>query len=197
MLGVASRARQPVPVLDSPAHATDGARRLGDVRWSARDAEAVCRDSHTIERAVHRATFGTAAVLVGLLQRLLDMAVAHATDRHQFGVPIGSFQAVKHQLADAHMAIAFARPAVHRAAWSLATGDVNRARDVALAKLLADQAARIVTRNTLQCHGAIGYTVEYDLHLFMKRAWALSAEWGGEHGQRARLAVQLGLVPSP
>jgi alkylation response protein AidB-like acyl-CoA dehydrogenase len=179
----------------TPVSTTDGARRLGEVSWSP-GAHVVCDDPAVVARAVDRATFGTAAVLVGVLQRLLDMTVQHVTERHQFGQPIGSFQAVKHHLADAHMRLAFARPAVHHAAWSLATGDPLRARHVALAKLLANQASRVVTRQALQCHGAIGYTVEYDLHLFLKRAWALGAEWGSERELHRCLATDLGLAPA-
>src|SRR5262249_23141523 len=74
------------------------------------------------DRARYRAAWPPAAVLVGLGQTMLDLAVAYVTERHQFGVPVGSFQAVKHHLADAHKDLAFARPAVHRAAHSLATG---------------------------------------------------------------------------
>ena len=83
----------------------------------------------------------------------------------QFGVPIGSFQAVKHHLADAALALEFARPAVLRAAWSVAHDEPTRARDVSMAKAMASDAAELVGRKALQCHGAIGYTVEYDLHL--------------------------------
>jgi alkylation response protein AidB-like acyl-CoA dehydrogenase len=86
-------------------------------------------------------------------------------------VPIGSFQAVKHHLADARLGLEFAAPAVHRAAWSIATGAPTARQDVSMAKALASDAAHLVGRKALQVHGGIGYTVEYDLHLFLKRAW--------------------------
>src|SRR5688500_6932542 len=107
---------------------------------------------------------------------MLDLTVGYVTERQQFGVPIGSFQAVKHHLADAALALEFARPAVWRASWSVAHASPTRSRDVSMAKAMASDAAELVGRKALQCHGAIGYTVEADLHLFMKRAWALARD---------------------
>ena len=124
---------------------------------------------------------------------MLAMTVAYASERRQFGVPIGSFQAVKHQLADASLAVAFAAPLVLRAANSLAHGDPDAGLHVSMAKAKASSAARTAADASLQCHGAIGYTVEYDLHLFMKRAWALSAQAGGPDQHRARVRAALGL----
>jgi alkylation response protein AidB-like acyl-CoA dehydrogenase len=124
---------------------------------------------------------------------MLDMTVVHVTQREQFGVPIGSFQAVKHHLADAVMQLRFARPAVHRAAWSIANGESTRDRDVSMAKAMASDAAALVARKALQCHGAIGYTVEYDLHLYLKRTWALASAWGSAAWHRARVADAIGV----
>ena len=118
---------------------------------------------------------------------MLDLTVDYAKERQQFGVPIGSFQAVKHHLADARIAIEFARPLVYRAAWSVAEGDPESSIHVSMAKALASDAASLTARQALQCHGAIGYSYEYDLHLFMKRAWALVATWGDADWHRARV----------
>jgi alkylation response protein AidB-like acyl-CoA dehydrogenase len=118
---------------------------------------------------------------------MIAMTVEYATTRHQFGVPIGSFQAVKHHLANARLALEFARPLVYRAAWTIATNDADRAVAVSLAKASASDAALLAARVALQCHGAIGYTTEYDLHLFMKRTWALAATWGDAAWHRARV----------
>jgi alkylation response protein AidB-like acyl-CoA dehydrogenase len=137
--------------------------------------------------------FGTAAVLVGLGQRMLDLTVAYVAEREQFGVPIGSFQAVKHHLADALKELSFARPTVYRAAHSLATGAATRSRDVSMAKAMASDAARFVGRIALQCHGAIGYTVEHDLHLYLKRTWALATAWGNAAWHRDRVARAIGI----
>jgi alkylation response protein AidB-like acyl-CoA dehydrogenase len=109
---------------------------------------------------------------------MLDTTVEYAQSRHQFGVPIGSFQAVKHHLADVALGLEFARPLVYRAAYSLARRDPDRSAHVSMAKARASEAALLAGRVALQMHGAIGYTTEYDLHLWMKRAWALAASWG-------------------
>jgi alkylation response protein AidB-like acyl-CoA dehydrogenase len=113
-------------------------------------------------------------------------------ERQQFGVAVGSFQAVKHHLADAALALEFARPAVHRAAWSVATSAPTRARDVSMAKAMASDASELAGRKALQCHGAIGYTVEADLHLYMKRTWALARSWGDSAFHTHRDADALG-----
>jgi hypothetical protein len=124
---------------------------------------------------------------------MLDMTVAYVKEREQFGQAIGAFQAVKHHLADALKELAFARPAVHRAAHSLATDAATRARDVSMAKAMASDAARFAGRQALQCHGAIGYTVEADLHLYLKRSWALAEAWGGAAWHRYRVGRAIGL----
>jgi alkylation response protein AidB-like acyl-CoA dehydrogenase len=173
-----------------PVESVDGARRLfaldigGSLPWATMEAE----DHSEVDLAFDRAALGTAAQLVGLADRMIEMTVEYATTRHQFGVPIGSFHAVKHHLANARLALEFARPLVYRAAWTIARGDDERAVAVSLAKAGASDAASLAARVALQCHGAIGYTTEYDLHLFMKRAWALAATWGDSAWHRARVA---------
>lgn len=134
-----------------------------------------------------RASLGAAAQLVGLSRRMLDMAVQYAKDREQFGKPIGAQQAVKHRLANALIEQEFARPLVYRAGWSMATSAPNADIAVSLAKIYAGQAARFVAKEALQVHGAIGYTIECDLHMWMKRAWALSAAHGDAAYHRERV----------
>jgi alkylation response protein AidB-like acyl-CoA dehydrogenase len=151
----------------------------------------VTDDPAVIDLALDRGALGAAAVLVGLGQAMLDLTVAYAKERHQFGVPIGSFQAVKHHLADAARALELARPAVWRASWSVAHDEPTRARDVSMAKAMASDAAGLVGRKALQCHGAIGYTVEADLHLYLKRSWALARAWGDAAFHTDRVAVAL------
>src|SRR5690606_19747948 len=141
-----------------------------------------------------RGALGTAALLVGLAQAMVDLTVGYVTERTQFGKPIGSFQAVKHHLADAALAIEFARPAVHHGAWAIAQATATRTRDVSMAKVLATEAADTAGRAALQCHGAIGYTVEADLHLFQKRAWALARSWGDVAHHTDRVATSLALT---
>jgi alkylation response protein AidB-like acyl-CoA dehydrogenase len=159
----------------------------------AGEAEVLAEGPAVVTAALDRAALGAAAQLVGLAQAMLDLAVAHVRERHQFGVPVGSFQAVKHQLADCLTELAFARPAVYRAAWSVAHDLPGRSEDVSTAKALASDAAALVARRALQCHGAIGYTVEHDLHLYLKRAWALQRAYGDPAWHRRRLARALGL----
>lgn len=178
----------------TPVEAVDRSRRLARVRWTPSAATFATNDPDVIERARRRGTFGAAAVLVGVARRMIDMTVDYVSERQQFGVPVGSFQAVKHQLADALVAWSFARPLVHRAAWSLAVDDPQAGVDVAMAKATASEAAIEVARTALQCHGAMGYTVEYDLHLFLKRAHALAAAWGDPAAHRRTVATTLGLL---
>jgi alkylation response protein AidB-like acyl-CoA dehydrogenase len=164
-----------------PAHAqlvphasVDGARRLFEVRGDATPVD----DGGAFDRAA----VGTAAQQCGLADRMLEMTADYVRERRQFGVPVGSFQAVKHHLANARIALEFARPLVYRAAVTLDPVHVS------MAKVKADQAALVTARAALQCHGAIGYTTEYDLHLYMKRAWALARSWADARWHRARVA---------
>jgi alkylation response protein AidB-like acyl-CoA dehydrogenase len=113
---------------------------------------------------------------------MIEMTVDYVKERKQFGVPVGSYQAVKHHLANAHLKIEYARPVVYRAAY-----DPSR-RDVSFAKVYANDAAALAARVALQCHGAIGYSFEYDLHLWMKRAWVLQLSWGDSAFHRDRVA---------
>jgi alkylation response protein AidB-like acyl-CoA dehydrogenase len=131
-----------------------------------------------VQLMADRAAAGSAALLIGLADRMITMAADYARERQQFGKPIGSFQAVKHLLADARVKLEFARPATYRAAWSLATSQPTVSHDASMAKAMASDAADRAARVALQVHGAIGYTWECDLHYFMKRTWALSRAWG-------------------
>jgi len=174
--------------------ALDGARRAAEVSWSPSPATLVVAgaDAVGVVAAVrHRAAMGTAALLLGVADHLVTMTAAYATERIQFGVPIGSFQAVKHHLANALIRLEFARPAVYRAAWSLDDGDPDAGRHASMAKALAAEAATTAARTALQVHGAIGYTWEHDIHLWMKRAWSLAAAWGDAGVHRARVLDDL------
>jgi alkylation response protein AidB-like acyl-CoA dehydrogenase len=186
--------RDEVVVEDLPS--VDGARRLGSITGIAATAETLASGSASVEAAFDRAALGTAAQLIGLAQRMLDMTVAHAVSRRQFGAAVGSFQAVKHQLADCLTELSFARPVVYSAAYALAAELPERSTAVSTAKAMASEAALFVGRRALQCHGAMGYTVEYDLHLYMKRAWALARAYGDAAWHRRRVARALGILPA-
>jgi alkylation response protein AidB-like acyl-CoA dehydrogenase len=171
-----------------PERSVDGTRRLGWVEWERAQVVGGAAD---LGAAFDRGALGTAAQLVGLTRRMLDLTVDYVKEREQFGVPIGSFQAVKHHLANARIALDFARPLVYRAAWSVAEGEPDAGVPVSMAKALASDAATLTAKQALQCHGAMGYSFEYDLHLFMKRAWALAGSWGDAawHRDRAGRAI--------
>ncbi|HEX6311636.1 MAG TPA: acyl-CoA dehydrogenase family protein [Acidimicrobiia bacterium] len=126
----------------------------------------------------------TAAFLVGLAAGCTELSVAYAHERRQFDRPIGSFQAVKHILADMAVRTEVARAAVHAAACTLDDPGVgDAARAVAGAKLLAGEAAVDNGRAATQVHGGMGFTWEVDVHLYLKRAWALGTVFGtsGDH----------------
>lgn len=177
----------------------DGARHLFEARWAAKDASVLADGATAGEltsRAFDRGALGTAAQLIGLAERLLAVTVEYVQEREQFGAPIGSFQAIKHHLADALLAVEFAKPLVHRAAYSVAFHLATASRDVSMAKAAASDASLTVARHALQCHGAIAYTVEYDLHMWMKRVWALAGAWGDAPWHRRRVAERV-LGPDP
>ncbi len=166
----------------------DGARRLFSVDWNKADEIALTDGPVVRQAAFDRGALATAAQLLGLSDAMLDLTVSYVTERRQFGVPVGTFQAVKHRLANALIALEFAKPAVYRAAYSIATGASTASRDVSMAKCFASDAAERVVREALQCHGAIAYTVEYDMHMWMKRVWALSPAWGDAAYHRRQVA---------
>lgn len=127
-----------------------------------------------------------AAQLLGIAQKSIDISVAYASERSQFGKPIGSYQAIKHHLASAQVAVEFARPVLHAAAAAGATS----AR-ISHAKIACGRAADLATRTAVQVHGGMGYTQETDVHLYLKRALALRRIWGDETAHCNRYAARL------
>jgi alkylation response protein AidB-like acyl-CoA dehydrogenase len=167
----------------TPVDGIDGGRRLFTVEGA--EVEPLDYDE---ELAFDRGALATAAYLVGLGERMIDVAAEYARQREQYGRPIGVNQAVKHLLADALLKVEFAKPAVYRAAWSVAEREPTRSRDVSMAKAFAGDAAYRSSRSAMQVHGAIGYTWEADLQLWMKKAWALQRAWGDATFHRRRVA---------
>ncbi|MYY02924.1 MULTISPECIES: acyl-CoA dehydrogenase family protein [unclassified Streptomyces] len=137
--------------------------------------------------AAEVAALATAAQALGVGRTLLARTVEYVTARAQFGVAIGSFQSVKHRLADTLLALEFAEPLVHGAALALASGDEGAGRDIAAAKVTAGEAAYGAARTALQLHGAVGYTDELDLSLWMRKARPLRDAWGTPTACRARV----------
>jgi alkylation response protein AidB-like acyl-CoA dehydrogenase len=163
----------------------DPARRLFDVSGSGDAAPA-----DTL-RAFEFGALATAAQLVGAGQAMLDGSVEYAKQRSQFGRVIGSYQAIKHKLADVYIAVELARPLVYGAALSLAEDSPDAARDVSAASAAAADAALLSARSSLQAHGAIGFTQEHDLSLLLLRVQALRSSWGDATWHRRRVLEEL------
>ncbi len=177
--------------------ANDPARRIATVDFDPRPETCVAAGAQArrlIDAALDRGALAAAAQLLGVCDRLISLAVAYTSQRVQFGVPIGSFQAVKHALADVKVKLEYARPLVYRAADSVARGLAQRSVHVSMAKLAASEAALRGARAALQAHGAIGYTWEQDVHIWMRRAWSLDLMWGTQRFHRQRMA-EFALAP--
>ena len=143
----------------------------------------VAGDDAPWDDAFDAAVLATAAQLLGAGERVLDDSVAYVKQRKQFGREIGSYQAIKHALADVRIALDFARPLVFGAA----LGEVP----ASAAKVAAGDAAYRAARTGLQVHGAIGYTAEFDLSLWLTKIRALVTAWGTPAVHRARLLERL------
>lgn len=167
----------------STVTSVDAARRLAKVE--AGDAVA----QGDLDNAFDTAVLATAAQVYGAGERLLDEAVAYVKQRRQFGREIGSYQAIKHQLANVRIALDFVRPLLDGAA--LADGTATYSRDVSAAKVAANEAAYLASRVALQVHGAIGYTAELDLSLWITKVRALVGAWGTTTFHRERVLAAL------
>lgn len=192
--GLAWHALTPDRVRLTPLASVDASRRLATVDWTpgsdtcivpAPDGQALADD------LLNRGALNVAGQLLGLAQRMLDLTVDYAAQRKQFGKPIGAFQAVKHHLANVVTQIEFAKPVLYRAAHAMAHTEPTRGVRVSHAKLACAEASWLAARQGIQVHGAMGYTWEVDLQMFMKRAWVLDAAWGDRAFHKARLGQTL------
>ncbi|MFC5697213.1 acyl-CoA dehydrogenase family protein [Pseudomonas sp. GCM10022186] len=177
----------------------DPSRQLFRVDWTPGDATRVAAAEQgraLWAAAQNRGALGTAAQLLGLAKRMVDLAVDYSFERKQFGKPVGSFQAVKHLMANVAVQIEFAKGPLYRAAYAVAHQLPDQDTQVSHARLACTEAALLAAKNAIQTHGAMGYTWEVDLQLFMKRAWALDKVWGdrGWHKARIRQALFSGAV---
>lgn len=170
---------------EGPERSFDPARRL----WPLSGGTPV--PGARVAAAFDAGVLGCAAQSLGIARRLLDTSIRYAGERHQFGRAVGGFQAVKHHLANVALKLEFARPLVHGACLSLDSGAEHAARDVSAAKLAASEAAHSAARTALQVHGAIGYTAENDLRLWLTKATALRSAWGTAHWHRRRVGDAL------
>lgn len=166
----------------------DPTRRLFTVDSAVKPIDA---DTKSVRTAFDLGVLACAAQLLGIGHRLLDMSTRYVQERHQFGRPIGQFQAVKHHLANVLLKLQFARPLLNGACLSLSADQAHGARDVSAAKVALSDAAHLAARTALQVHGAIGYTVEHELHWWLAKATALRSAWGSPGWHRARVAEAL------
>jgi alkylation response protein AidB-like acyl-CoA dehydrogenase len=140
------------------------------------------------ERARHVALTGLAASMVGASQRAFDLVLEHIRTRHQFGQPIGGFQAVKHLAVDVHTSLERARALVQFAALTIAEDDPRRALAASMAKAAAGDAQRIAAQHGIQLFGGLGYTWENDLQLYLRRAKVGEMLLGSAHEHRRTIS---------
>jgi alkylation response protein AidB-like acyl-CoA dehydrogenase len=150
----------------------------------------VDRGWSVIGPTLQRAAVGAAAEMLGAARRCMEMSVEYAKVRQQFGQPIGMFQAIKHMCADMLLEVENAHAAVYYAAWALDAGSPDAALAASAAKAYVGEAARKVCGSAIQVHGGIGFTWEYDLHLYFKRAKHFEPLYGDADFHRER-ALQL------
>jgi alkylation response protein AidB-like acyl-CoA dehydrogenase len=176
--------RTPVPMVDAT-------RPVAEVSFAGAPARRIdAGDSSTaLAGVLDRAAIALAAEMVGGAQRCLELTLEYMHERKQFGVPIGSFQALKHRLADAYVQVESARELVYLAADTVASGDGEGAPLVAsAAKAAASEAFVAMAAEAIQLHGGIGFTAEHDAHLFYKRALVSAQVLGTPGVHRERLA---------
>ena len=178
----------------SEQRSVDRSRRPHRISWNPSQHDPLARGEKALlamQTACDRGALAASAQLVGVAQRLLDDTVNYCQTRNQFGRAIGSFQAIKHQLANAWLQLEFTRPVVYRAAYSMSHDHPEKSVHVSMAKTYASELGHLAARTALQCHGAIGYSFEYDLQLWLKRAWALACSWGNadQHQRRVEDAL--------
>ncbi len=174
----------------APLSAMDRTRELGVLAFDGTPALRI-GGAESAGQALDRAATLTSAEMLGAADRVLSMSVGYAKDRVQFGKPIGSFQAVKHMLADALVDVEGMRSTVYYAAWCAAADDPDRALAASMAKAWCSDASRRVMSTGLQVHGGIGFTWEHDLHLYVKRAQLDQVSYGDASLHRDRIAAIL------
>ncbi len=178
----------------SEEESIDSTRRLSSVRLDGvRLGPEATLPGHggAYERSFELACVALAAESTGVAQRTLEMAVAYAKDRQQFGRPIGSYQAVSHRCAQMLLETENSRSAVYGAAWAADAEPQALPRAAASAKAYASDAGWRVPDASIQVHGGIGFTWEHDLHFFLKRGRANAALYGDARWHRERVAAAI------
>jgi alkylation response protein AidB-like acyl-CoA dehydrogenase len=170
-----------------PMKGMDLARKIYSVEFKNTPAEKL-GDTGRLANALDVATVALCAEMVGGMQRALDLTVAYAKTRKQFGKPIGIFQAVQHLCADMYLETESSRSATYYAAWALEENAPDAAAAVSVAKMYASDASRTVGNRGIQVHGGMGFTWENDLHLYYRRAKASETMLGDATFHRERIA---------
>jgi alkylation response protein AidB-like acyl-CoA dehydrogenase len=186
-------------VAKAPVVSLDMTRQLCDLSFDDAPGTLIASGaaaSAALEAALTAGAGILAAEQVGVAQRCLDMTVAYTKERRQFARPVGSFQALKHRMADVWVAVSQARAASRYAAACLATGDPDVKVAVAMAKAYCSDAAVLAAQECVQLHGGIGFTWEHPAHLYLKRAKADSIGFGTPDAHRAALAALVNLPAS-
>jgi len=171
----------------APLPAMDRTRELGLLEFERTPALEV-GDEAMAALFLDRAATALSAEMLGAADLVLSMTVEYAKDRVQFGKPIGSFQAVKHMLADALVDVEGMRSTAYYAAWCASAGDRERTLAASMAKAWCSDASRRVMGTGLQVHGGIGFTWEHDMHLYVKRAQLDQVSFGDAAFHRDRIA---------
>ena len=185
-------------VTRTPLVSLDATRPLADVTLDQVPGRPVASGEDAARAVAAALTAGAgvlASELFGVAERCLGMTVSYVKERHQFARPVGSFQALKHRLADVWVAVTQARAAARYAAACLATGDPDTPVAVALAKAACSDAAVLAAQECVQLHGGIGFTWEHPAHLLLKRAKSGSMALGTSDRHRAALAALVDLPP--
>jgi alkylation response protein AidB-like acyl-CoA dehydrogenase len=167
----------------TPLTSMDPGTRLAQVTLDGAAVAAEARlGAEALAFLLLRGAVGAAAEMLGASRRCLDMAVEYAKVREQFGQPIGSFQAIRHKCAEMLLEVENSHAATYYAAWALDSGAEDGELAASVAKSYVNDAARKVCGEAIQVHGGIGFTWEFDLHLYFKRAKALEPLYGdAEH----------------
>lgn len=173
-----------------PIATIDPSRRLAEVDFSGATPvlEPIDTGAGALDDLLGRAYIAISAELMGTTRWLLDTTIAYACQRRQFGRPIGSFQAIKHKLADIALLREQAWSSVYYAAMCFDANDPARRRAAHVAKVIASHAAIRCAKEAIQIHGGIGYTWEHDLHLYLRRAFATEDFLGTTDWHLDRLA---------
>ena len=182
-------------ITTTPRHLLDRSRSVADVHLDRVPSAPLAADAtEYLARATDLAGVLVAADALGAMERMLDLAVSYSKQRKQFGVPIGSFQAVKHAAATILVGVESGRSGVYFAAASVDVGDPERALHAAAVKAQVTAEGAVAADTALTMHGAIGYTWEHDLHLFYKRARLDEHLYGAPATWNERIADALALA---